>query len=151
MPQPTLLAEKILDYLRQEETKYAEAAKLGEAALPILNSIVLGSDEMLASKATYLAAMIDSPHKGEVIANAARHNSPIVRVAAANAAGDIAPAAAEKVLDTLIGDTDIGVTKFALRSVKAKGLGTKFSKQIKAMSTGHENDAIKDMAKGMVK
>lgn len=151
MPQPTLLAEKIIDYLRQEETAYAEAAKLGETALPILNSIVLGSDEMLASKATYLAAMIDSPHKGEVIANAARHASAIVRVAAANAAGEIPPAAAEKVLDTLMGDSDIGVTKFALRSVKAKGLGAKFTKQIKAMSTGHADEAIKTMAKAMVK
>jgi HEAT repeat protein len=151
MPQSTLLAEKIIDFLRQEETNYGEAAKLGEAALPILNSIVLGSDEMLASKATYMAAMINSPHKGEVIANAARHQSPIVRVAAANAAGEISTDAAEKVLDSLMGDSDIGVTKFALRSVKAKNLGTKFSKQIKAMSSNHADEAIKTMAKAMVK
>jgi hypothetical protein len=151
MPQPTLLAEKIIDFLRQEETNYAEAAKLGEAALPILNSIVLGSDEMLASKATYMAAQINSTHKGEVIANAARHQSPIVRVAAAHASEDIAPAAAEKVMDILMDDSDIGVTKFALRTVKAKNLGGRFSKQIKAMSSGHADEAIKTMAKGMAK
>ena len=151
MPQSEVLAEKIIDYLRQEETNYSEAAKLGEAALPILNSIVLGSDEMLASKATYMAAMINSPHKGEVVANAARHSSPIVRVAAANAAADIQPAAAEKVLTALIGDDDIGVTKYALKSVRTKNLGAKFSRQIKSISTKHQDEAIKTMAKGMVR
>jgi len=87
---PQTIAEKVLDFLHQEETDYASAAKLGEAALPVLNSIVLGSDAALASKATYLASMIQSDHKGDVIVNAAKHGSPIVRIAAAAAAKDMA-------------------------------------------------------------
>lgn len=149
MPQ-TSIAEKVIDFLQQEETDYAGAAKLGEAALPVLNSIVTGSDVGLASKATYLASMIKSDHKGEVIVNAAKHPSALVRVAAASAAQSISPASAETVLNKLIDDSDIGVTKFALKSVKAHSFGAKYGKQLKAMSVNHQDEGIKTMAKSML-
>ena len=149
MPQTTI-ADQVINYLHQEETDYAAAAKLGEAALPVLNSIVMGSDAGLASKATYLASMIQSDHKGDVIINASMHPSALVRVAAASAAQDISAASAETVLGKLIDDADIGVTKYVLKSVKAKSLGAKFNTKLKALSTNHQDEGIKTMAKSML-
>jgi len=84
MPQNSI-AQKVIAYLQQDEPEYAEAAKLGEAAMPTLKNIIMGQDEALASKATCLASMIASDKKTDALKEAARHPSILVRLAAAAA------------------------------------------------------------------
>jgi hypothetical protein len=74
---------------------YEEAARLGAAALPVLRDIIKGNDEMLASKATYLVSMISSSETADILRSAGRHNSAIVRVAAAASAGRLKALATE--------------------------------------------------------
>lgn len=146
MPQGTI-AEQLLSYLQQEEPDYAAAARLGDAAMPLLTEIIKGSDERLASKATSLAAMMNSDKKTEALSEAAKHPSVVVRVAAAAAAGQLQADQAEEVLSHLMDDTDIGVSKFALRSIKAKNLSGNFRDKLQKMSDSSSSEAIRTMAK----
>ncbi|HEU5159011.1 MAG TPA: HEAT repeat domain-containing protein [Streptosporangiaceae bacterium] len=106
--------------LLPDEPQYAAAAaSLGTDALPHLAALVAGDDINLASKATYLASMIDPADTSNAVRTAAEHSEPVVRVAAAGAAGNLGGDAAEPILLTLLDDEDVGIRKVALLSVRA--------------------------------
>lgn len=146
MPE-TPIAQQVLDFLRQEETDYPAAAKLGEAALPSLMAIIQGSDVGLASKATYLAGLIGGGTQEQALTLAAQHQSPIVRVAAASAVKNLAPGAAERLLGPLLNDGDLGVTKLAMQSVQATKLAGKFTARLQTLSEMTQDSTIQNMAK----
>lgn len=151
MPQETL-ANQIIAYLRQDETDYAAAAAaVGPPALPILKDIAMGNDEMLASKAVYLASMINDPAKEEVLQAAANHQSPLVRVAAAATADKLETSRAEVMLNQLVDDADVGVSKFSMRSIQKKGLSKNFRVKLKNIQDKSPNDSLKVFAKDMLK
>lgn len=112
--------EDVRAALDPEEPDYPEAAKLGAAALPHLEVLVSSADPMLASKATYLASLIRGAKSAEIVETAARSDDVTVRVAAAAAASNLAPAGASAVLTELVGDADPGVRKVARASVPSK-------------------------------
>jgi hypothetical protein len=98
--------------LDPEEPDYASGAALGPEALPHLDALVNAGDQMLASKAAYLASLIADPRSADVVQKAARSANPAVRVAAAAAAPNL-KAGGEEVLRGLAGDPDGGVRKVA--------------------------------------
>ena len=150
MPQQNI-AEQILAYLRQEETNYQEAAKLGAAAVPVLRDIIKGSDENLASKATYLVSMISSEETADIIRSAAKHSSAIVRVAAAASASKLKAEDASSVLDLMIDDNDVGVSKLTLKSIKSLHLGKRFEAKLKAISGRSPDSTLKALATDALK
>ena len=80
---PTTL-ESVRRALQQEEISYPELAhELGPASIPSLQTIVSGDDVLLASKAAYVAGLIQDPASAALVAGAAKSDSPAVRVAAA--------------------------------------------------------------------
>jgi hypothetical protein len=68
---------------------------------------------MLASKATYLASLIQHERAADVVQKAAQSQDPVIRVAAAAAAANLGEAANSDVLRTLAADRDHGVRKVA--------------------------------------
>jgi hypothetical protein len=114
--------EDVRAALDPEEPNYPKAARLGPEALPHLKELVNSGDAMLASKAAYLASLIADEGATDVVEHAARRSEPIVRVAAAAAAANLAGAAGERVLRSLATDTDPGVRKVA-RERGARGVG----------------------------
>lgn len=104
-------------HLELDEPDYAVAATLGPDALPYLDNLVEGKNIMLATKATYLASLIDHRSAAAVVRHAASHADPIVRVAAAAAVKNIAVEDADAVLEPLIGDGDTGVRKVAMKNI----------------------------------
>lgn len=114
---PTSL-ENVRAALLPDEPQYAvAAATLGADALPHLAALVAGDDVGLASKAAYLASMIDPADTTNAVRTAAEHSEPVVRAAAAGAAGNLSEAAAEPILMSLLDEEDVGIRKVALRSV----------------------------------
>jgi hypothetical protein len=107
---------KVRNLLDVDEPNYKEAAKLGEKAIPHLETLVREADPMLASKATYLASLIQSDRAIEVVKAAAESTDAVVRVAAAAAVRNMPEAATEEVLNPLMSDEDPGVRKAALRA-----------------------------------
>ena len=77
---------QIRTVLDATEPDYGQAAKLGPEALPHLEKLVKDADTLLASKAVYLAALIQDERSVRIVREAALREDPIVRVAAAGAA-----------------------------------------------------------------
>lgn len=109
--------QQVLDALNPEEPNYHIAAKLGPDAIPHLENLVKSREPMLASKAAYLASLIQDKGAADVLKAAAKHGNPIVRVAAAAGVRNLDPAAASEVLTLLKDDQDAGVRKRAMKSV----------------------------------
>ena len=109
--------EQVRAALAPEEPNYTRAAALGPEALPFLEQMIHGPSPMLASKATYLASLIHPEQAVGLVARAAAHAHPVVRVAAAAAARNLGAAVAGGVLRRLVEDHDRGVRQAALKSV----------------------------------
>ena len=131
--------------LDPEEPDYAKAAKMGQEALPHLETLVSSGDAMLASKAAYLASLIKGTKSADIVRTAAQRDEPAVRVAAAAAASNLAPAGASDVLAELVGDPDPGVRKVARASVPGKPTA-KLSRRLKDL--GDEGEAAGERRSG---
>jgi HEAT repeat protein len=104
--------------LDRDEPDYAEAARLGPDAIPHLMQLVQGTDAMLASKAAYLASLIQSANTVDVLEIAANSPYAQVRVSAAAGISNLAQPPATPLLDRLLKDQDVGVRQYALRSIE---------------------------------
>jgi HEAT repeat protein len=109
--------EEVRAELERDEPNYARAAGLGPDALPHLEELARGDDTMLATKAVYLAGLIQDERAAKLLAEAAEADEPRVRVAAAAAARNADAESASGVLSSLVTDGDLGVRKVALKSV----------------------------------
>lgn len=105
-------------WLDPEEVNYEAAKQLGPEAIPFLMELVQGADLGLASKATYLASLIKTAHSSTVLEAAAARNEPVLRVAAASAMRNLPEMEAEKVLDRLKDDPDVGIRKTVVKSAE---------------------------------
>jgi HEAT repeat protein len=110
-------SEQVRAELEKDEPNYARAAGLGPEALPHLEELAHDEDTMIASKAVYLAGLIEGEPADHLLAEAASSDDPRIRVAAASAARHRSDEAASEVLVLLVKDDDLGVRKVALRSV----------------------------------
>jgi HEAT repeat protein len=111
--------EQVLNHLDREEPDYRRAAQLGPEALPHLRVLLQGDDVARATKAASLAGIIAASDSVDVLELAAADTRPTVRVAAAAATSHLEPPEANRVLAALVADTDAGVRKVALRSMRA--------------------------------
>ncbi len=118
--------------LDPEEPDYEKGARLGPEALPHLAALVESGDTLLASKAAYLASLIDGAQAGEIVQAAARSEDAVLRVAAAGAAVNLEPDARERVLENLIEDPDPGVTKVARQAVP-EGVPSRLSRRLEEL------------------
>ncbi len=110
--------EEVLSFLDPEEPNYdAASAALGADALPHLESLASGQDELRAAKAIWLASLIGDAGALPLLASAATSLSDEVRVASAAAARNIADSALGELIPTLLGDSDPGVRRLALAAV----------------------------------
>ena len=111
--------EQVRAQLDRDEPDYEDAARLGPDAVPHLMQLVQGDDPMLASKAAYLASLIQSDQSVDVLELAARSSQDEVRVAAAAGVRNLSRVP-EPLMNLLLGDLDVGVRKVTLRSIEAK-------------------------------
>ena len=103
--------------LDPEEPDYAAAAQLGPDAVPHLKTLIQGDDPLLASKAVYLASLIQDERTPELVHQAAQHEDPVIRVAGAAAATHMGAPVASEILVELVADDDPGVRKVARKAV----------------------------------
>ena len=108
--------EDVLAILTQDEVDYERARDLGPEAVPFLDQLVRGEDLNLASKAAYLASLIESDGSADVLAAAAARPEPVVRVAAASGIRNLKDTQAERLIDRLQHDADPGVRKVLVNS-----------------------------------
>lgn len=113
--------EQVREILTRDEPNYMEAAQLGPEAIPHLQKLLGEADPLLASKATYLASMINSDQAVDVVKEAAVSEYAEVRAAAAAATRNLPQTPVTDVLSSLLDDGDVSVRKVTLKSISALG------------------------------
>ena len=136
---------QVKNILMPEEPDYSKAAQLGPAALPHLKDFIVSGDEALASKAAYLAGLIEAEDAVDVLISATASQSDLVRIAAASSARYLKPADASKVLVTLSEDESYGVRKMVLKSVPRKP-SSKLAAKIKWMARNDPERRLRHQA-----
>ena len=137
--------EQVRKALDPDEPDYSKAATLGPGALPHLQTLVLGDDEMLASKAAYLAGLIRDEKSLRVIETATSSKSDLVRLAAAGTARNLAEPHASRVLLLLISDADSGVRMAVLESI-GKRPTKELVEQVKRLSQNDPDREVRNLA-----
>ena len=140
----TVTKKDVIAALHRED--YAKAVRLGRGALRHLKQIVNEKDLALATKATYLAAMINAEGSAEIVEAAARSRQPLLRVAAAGAAANLSPMRAEPVLSKLLDSRDAGVRKCAIRAVESASTD-KLCAKLKKLRTADKEVALRKLAR----
>lgn len=109
--------DEIRAWLDPDEIDYpAAAAALGQRAVPRLQELAGGTDNLLATKAIYLASLIGGDNAHRLVADAARQTDPVRRVAAASGLRNLTEDAALPLVGEFLADADPGVRKVALAS-----------------------------------
>jgi HEAT repeat protein len=109
--------EQVRAALYPDEPDYEEASKLGPESLPYIEELVQEMDPAFASKAAYLASLIQHDQSIAILKEAAQSSYPEVRVAAAAGVRNLDAEAGSDVLLSILDDQDAGVRKTALQSV----------------------------------
>jgi HEAT repeat protein len=99
----------VVAQLSPEEPNYAKAQRLGPEALPYLLELVQGGDMALATKAAYLASLIEGEQRVEVLGAAAASEEPVLRIAAAAGIRNLSEPEALQMVAIMREDQDIGV------------------------------------------
>src|SRR5689334_1729413 len=108
--------DQVRALLMPDEPDYPAAARFGAALLPQLQVLAKNPNALLASKATYLASLIDDDRAAAILRDAAASPLPAVRVAAASGARNLMRPAASGVIMALLDDADVGVRKQAIKA-----------------------------------
>ena len=141
----TVTMEQVRAALDPEEPDYQQASQLGPEALPHLEELVGETDALLASKATYMASLIEDPHSADILRRASASDRAEVRSAAAGGASNLPPDAASEVLEPLLNDRDVSVRKVALKSVPEEA-PSELRETVASLSEADSNPAIRELS-----
>ena len=137
--------EQVRDAIAPDEPDYLTAAWLGPDALPHLRHFIETGNPGLASRAAYLAGLIDHPSAAPVVEAAARSSAPVVRAAAALGARNLSHGAADAVLLKLLDDDHRGVRVSALKSVSEQP-GREMVAKVRAIQGGDREPALRQLS-----
>ena len=142
----TVTMHQVRAFLDSEEPDYVRAAQLGVDALPHLQSLIEGSDIILASKAVSLAGMIESDQSSAVLEVAAQSLFSDVRVAAAASARYLPQRSSGRILTILSNDDDAGVRLIALKSIALLD-AQEFLPRLELLSNTDPNETVREFAR----
>jgi HEAT repeat protein len=142
--------QQILKQLDTDEPDYTAVAALGPEAVPHLAALVRDEDPGIASKAAYLASLIQSDDSAEVLASAAGSSHEAVRVAAAAGLSNMSGSQALPLAERLLDDADPGVRKLALRAVGRLGMDT-LEPKVKSLASSDSETALRQLAEQELK
>lgn len=109
--------EEVRLALDKDELDYPGlASELGPEALDQLHTLVTEDEPRIASKAAYLAGLIDGPTSHEVVSLAAGSRHEAVRVSAAAAIDNLSTDQGAPIAARLLSDPDVGVRARAAKS-----------------------------------
>lgn len=138
--------QQVLARLDTDEPDYAALATLGPEIMPHLATLVRSDDPGIASKAAYLASMIDADDSTNVVEAAAASQHETVRVAAAAGLRNLSPSRAAPAAGRLLEDPDAGVRKQALRAVADLGVSS-LEPKLKKIASADPERGLRQMAR----
>ncbi|MDQ4025155.1 MAG: HEAT repeat domain-containing protein [Actinomycetota bacterium] len=127
----------------------ALAAALGPQSIPHLLKLVASDDAAVASKATYLLSLFDTPQAVEGVEAAAKSADTNVRAAAAAAMRNLRGGSGVDTFRRLLSDPDPGVRKVALRSARASA-GPAVRAEIERIAREDPEDGLRSAARAVL-
>ena len=109
--------EELRHQLSAIEPDAATYSGIGVAEIPLLEQLARDPEAWMASRAVFAASRVGGAQAKAILARAASDPRPQLRVAAAAAASHLVPDDANSLLLQALADSDLGVRKFAVRSV----------------------------------
>ena len=110
--------DELRQALDRDELDYpALAAEAGPGAMDDLAALVAEDEPRIASKAAYLATLVDAEESAQVVDLAARSRHDVVRAAAAAALGAMSQDRATPIAETLLADADAGIRARTVKSL----------------------------------
>jgi HEAT repeat protein len=148
----SLTKDQIIKMIDLDEPDYQSIImNLDQSDIPVLVDLIKDPNPAIAAKAVSCLGFMDSPAAVTGLGVAAKHKNPILRVVAANSLKNLSDnPAAVKLIDKLLDDTDIGVRKFAMKTVETKNIKSLKAK-IEAISKNEKNDQLKAFSKEILK
>ncbi len=140
--------DELIKMINLDEPDYPEiVARLSKDDIPLLNELAVDPNPAIATKAISCLGFMNDDRAFAGVEKAAKSSNPVLRVAASHALRNMSSRpAAEKILDKLLDDDDIGVKKFALKTVEA----SKFSglkEKVRQMHAKEPNEHLKTLSK----
>jgi hypothetical protein len=141
-----LTANELRILLGADEPDYAAiAAKAGKDSGSAIAEVAKGDDTMMASKAVYLASVVNDNDSLSIIAEAAESPVSRVRLAAASALPNLAATTRNKIAEKLIDKDDVSVQKLTLRAVQGK-IPASLKKKISNLNKASGSEVIRDLS-----
>jgi HEAT repeat protein len=136
---------RIKAILSDIEAGEAMYAKLGEEDIPHLTQLMQKAEPWLAARCVYALSRIGGEEANATILSAAADERKEVRIAVANASKVLPDTVSNAVLDSLIDDTDLGVRKFAIKSISSTS-DTRLIEKLHLLSQEATNETLKGIA-----
>lgn len=109
--------EQLKEQLSSIEVDDATYAGIGPSEVPLLEQLVADPETWLAGRAIFALSQVRSDAATAILVRAATDPRPEIRVAVAASARNLPPEDASGILLQGLNDPDLGVRKFAIRSV----------------------------------
>jgi HEAT repeat protein len=131
-----------LSDIEPDESTYAN---IGPDDVPNLEALLDDEEAWMAARAAYALARIDTPEARTALIQAAASPREEVRVALASAAQLLPPDTSDVVLERLLDDPDVGVRKFAIRSVSDQN-SAPVRARLQELATAESNPVLRSLA-----
>lgn len=140
--------EQLIKMIDLDEPDYQEiVARLTKDDIPLLNELATDPNPAIATKAISCLGFMNDERAMAGVEKAAKSGNPVLRVAASHALRNMTSMpAAERILDQLLDDNDIGVKKFALKTVEASRLSN-LKEKVRQLHSKESNEQLKSLSK----
>ena len=136
---------RIKTILSDIEANEAMYAKLSEEDVPHLIQLMQKAEPWLAARCVFALSRIGGDVANSTIVSAAADERKEVRIAVASASKVLPDAVSNVVLDSLIDDGDLGVRKFAIKSISNKS-DVRLIEKLHVISQESTNETLKGIA-----
>jgi HEAT repeat protein len=140
--------EELIRLINLDEPDYpAIVANLTRDDVPLLNELVGDTNVAIATKAISCLGIMNDEKGLEGLEKAARSENPILRVTAAHSLRNMSSRpAAQKLVSQLLDDPDIGVKKFALKTVSASNIKS-LKEKVSEVYSRETNEHLKTLSR----
>lgn len=140
--------DELIKMINLDEPDYPSiVARLTKEDIPLLNELAQDENPAIATKAISCLGYLNDDQAAAGVEKAISSNNPILRVAATHAIRNMSNRqAAEKMLNKLLDDDDIGVKKFTLKTIEASRFSG-LKQKVQQLHQKENNEAIKSLSK----
>lgn len=144
--------EELIKMINLDEPDYqAIVSKLSADDIPLLIELTKHENPAIATKAISVLGLMKSEQALQGLNDAVNHPDPVRRIAAAHSLRNLATVrGSTQMLEKLLDDQDLGVRKFALKTVEVAKISS-LKEKVRAINLKEVNPEIKALGENVFK